>query len=207
MKKINIAKIVWVGALFLGLIVILVMVMDYKIHYQYKSRNKIYFYECSGNLCVTEVKDDDKLMYSYYDCEYEMCPIYKKEIGDSYVVLTEGDSNILFDYRDSKVISRDYDDYQLLNNNYIIVIEGNKQGVINKNNEVVVSISYEQLGYAKDDYLIGYNLNAIIAMNDKKYGIISLKDGSIIEEFKYSEEDVDTLLSLLNDENASIDSN
>lgn len=204
MKKINIAKVVWVMALFLWLVVILIMVMDYKIHHQYKSRNKIYFYECSGELCVTEVENGNKLMYSYYDCGYEKCPTYKKKLGDSYVVLTEGDSNILFDYRTSEIISREYEDYQLLNNNYIIVNNSGKYGVINTDNKVVVSISYEQLGYVKDDYLIGYNLRAIIAEKRGKYGIVSLKDGSVIEEFNYNEEDVDTLLNFLNGESASI---
>ena len=40
-KEINIARIVWVSCIFLLLITILIMVMDYKINYQYKVENKL----------------------------------------------------------------------------------------------------------------------------------------------------------------------
>ena len=204
-RKINIAKITWIMALFLELVIILIMVMDYKIHYQYQTINKIYFYECSGTLCVTEVKDDDHLMYSSYECGYEDCPTYKKELGDTYVILTEEKNSILFDYRKGEVISNKYDDYQPLNNNYFIVTKNNLQGIINMEDKLTVSLNYDQLGYKKDSNLIGYTLNSIIAKTDDKYGIISLKDGTLIEEFKYSEEEIETLLKKLNTENTSIE--
>lgn len=200
MKKINIAKTIWVLSIFLVLIVILIAVMDYKINFEYKIKNKLYFYECDGNLCVTEVKDDKKLLYSKYECGYEECPIFKSELDDTYVILEDEDNNILFNYRDSKVISNNYDDYQFINNNYIIVTNANYQGIIDINNNLTVPTIYNKLGYIKEDYLIGYNLNYIIAQKDDLYGIVSIKNGTITEELKHKEEEINILLDIINKE-------
>lgn len=173
------------------------MVIDYKVHYQYLTLSKIYFYECSGNLCVTEVKDNSMLLYSTYDCGYNDCPIYKKNIGDDYALLEGEQSNILYNYREGKIISKDYDDYEFINNDYIIVKKNNLVGVINKDNKVSVPIIYEELGYRSEEYLIGYNINSILAKKDNKYGIISFKDGSIIEDIIKPEEEIESLLKIL----------
>lgn len=207
MKKINIAKITWISCIFLGLIVILIMVMDYKIHYQYKTINKIYFYDCDGTLCVTEVKDDEHLMYSQYECGHDECPIFKSELNDTYAILNAKDNSILFNYRNGKVISADYTDYQLLNNNYLIVTKEQYQGIINMNNEITVPLNYEQLGIIKENSLTGYNLSTIIAKKDNKYGLISLKNGNIIEPLKHEETEIDNLLKLLNEETNSLTAN
>ena len=205
MKRINFARIIWITCLFLVLIIILVMVMDYKIHYQYLTHNQLYFYECNSNLCVTEVKDNNNLMYSYYDCGYELCPVYKKNIADDYVLLEQQErENILYDYRQGKVISQDYEDYQFISNNYILVSKNNLQGIIDIQNKVVVKVSYQQLGIPKEGYLTGYQIPFIIAKKDNKYGIISLKDEKIIEEFRYTEEELDQLTQTLKDSIAKI---
>ena len=49
-KKINVYKIMWVSSIFLFLIVVLIMVMDYKINYEYlpESNSKLYFYQCDN---------------------------------------------------------------------------------------------------------------------------------------------------------------
>lgn len=200
MKKSNIARLVWVTSIFLELFVILVMVVDYKVHYQYLTIHKLYFYECTGTLCVTEVKDDEHLLYSAYECGYEDCPTYKKEIGDTYVLLTEGNDCILYDYRTGTVISRDYDDYLFINNDYLIVTKNGLQGIINIENQLIVSSDYEQIGYFQDEYLIGYNVSSIIAKKDDQYGIISFKTGKIIEPFKYDEANINELLEILKKE-------
>lgn len=207
MKKINKARVAWVLSLFIGLIIILIMIMDYKIHYQYQTKNKIYFYECSGKLCVTEVEDDSHLLYSNYDCGQNDCPIYTKELEDTYAILTAKDTSILYNYREGKLISSDYDDYQILNNNYLLVTKDKYQGIINLNNELKVPLNYDQLGITKDNYLTGYNLNFIIAKKDDKYGLISIKNGIIVEPFDYEETEIDNLLKILNDENTSLASN
>ena len=88
-RKINIYKIMWVSSIFLFLIVVLIMVMDYKINYEYLpvSNSKLYFYKCDNELCTTEVEDKDKEIYSAYDCWYEACPVYKSNVNDDYVLL------------------------------------------------------------------------------------------------------------------------
>lgn len=200
MKKINIPKIVWILSIFLILIIILIAVMDYKINYEYKIKNKLYFYECDGNLCVTEVEDEEKLLYSKYECGYLECPVFKSQMDDNYVILEENDNSILFNYRQNKVISKNYNDYKFLNNNYIIVTKDNYQGIIDIDNNLTVMVSYDSLGYMKEEYLMGYNLNNIIAKKNNLYGIISIKNGTIIEEIKYKEEEIDTLLNIINNE-------
>lgn len=200
MKKINLARIIWVTSLFLLLIVILLMVMDYKIHYQYLTNHKLYFYECDGSLCVQEVKDNDKLMFSYYDCGYEECPVYVKNIEDSYALLNQGETAILYDYRKGKTISQEYETYQFINQNYIIVTLHNYKGVINLKNEIMLNLEYEELGIQTNDYLTGYNLSYMIAKKNGKYGIISFKDGSVLEDFKYEEAEINNLLEILKEE-------
>ena len=95
-RKINVARIVWVGCLFLLLIIILLMVMDYKINYQYLEKNYLYFYECDTEMCVTSVKDKEKILFSSYDCGYEDCPDYKRNVFDDYVLLNKGNEYILY---------------------------------------------------------------------------------------------------------------
>lgn len=199
MKKINFAKCIWVLSIFLVLIVILIAVMDYKINYEYKTKNVLYFYECDGRLCVTEVEDDEHLLYSKYECSYDECPIFVSEFEDNYAILDSKDSKILYNYRKGKVISNSYDNYNFLNNNYLIVTKGDYHGIIDFDNKIVVSLIYEELGYIKDDYLVGYGLNYIVAKKDGKYGIISLKNEEIIEEFIYEETNIDDVLNVLNE--------
>ena len=199
MKHKNIARIVWVTALFLLLILLLLMIMNYKIYYQYLTHANLYFYECADNLCISEVKDDSKLIYSIYDCGYEACPTYKKSIDDDFALLNKENKavNILYNYRTGTILSEDYETYQFINNDYIIVSINNFYGVIDKNNQVTVELAYQQLGYQDNNYLTGYSVDTIIAKKDNKYGIISFKTGEIIEDFKYEDQNIEQLLQLL----------
>lgn len=197
MKKIKVARVVWIVCLFLFLIVVLLMVMDYKINYQYLSHNYLYFYECDGELCVTSVKDNQKLLYSSYDCGYLDCPIYKRSISDSYALLNEENRVLLYQYRDGNVISDSYDNYEMIDNKYIIVQKSNLYGIIDVSGKEIVKPIYEDMGLHNNGYLLGYGVNGIIAMKNGKYGIISYKDGKMLEDFKYTNEMIDTLLDLL----------
>jgi len=197
MKKLNIPKIIWISSIFLTLILILLLIMNYKINYEYLTYNYLYFYECEGNnLCVSEVKDSSKLIFSKYDCGYNSCPKYIKQLEDDYVIL-ESNTNqyILYNYRTSTIISNKYKDYQLINNNYIIVTNANnKKGIINLEDKIIVNNIYDEIGYNQEEYLSGYNLNNILVKKDDLYGIISFKDGKIIEEIKYTKDNLNTLL-------------
>lgn len=197
MKKINWAKFIWVSAIFLELVVILVMVMDYKIHYQNKKNNQIYFYENEGLLNVTEVANDDYLMYSIYDCGYEECPTLKAEIGDSHVVLVKDNNNILFNYKEGKVISDGYDDYKVLSNNYVIVVKNELQGLIDSNNKLKIGVKYDELGSKGADTILGYNLNYILVRDKDKYGIVSIKDGTVVEPIEHNVIELEDLLRMI----------
>ncbi len=204
MKKRNWGRVIWVTALFLLLIVILLMVMDYKIHYQYLTPKRLYFYECDGNLCVTEVEDETKLMYSKYECPEEECPIFKGEIGDEYALLENKNTKkvILYNYRSGQMISDQYEHYIMIDSKHIIVLLGNNQGIITEDNKIIVPVQYEQIGYEQDGVLLGYNFQYIIAKKNGKYGIVSYKDGTIIEDFQYTDENINSLLEKLKEEPA-----
>ena len=192
-KKIPIFRVIWIVCLFLLLIVILLMVMDYKINYQYSSHNMIYFYECSSNLCVTNIPDDDKILYSSYDCGYDDCPMYKKEIGDDYVLI----GDILYNYRKGIVIGKSYDDYEFIDNRYVIVKKGDLYGIIDIDGKEIVKPIYEEIGIHGNDFLSGYQVGSIIVKKNSLYGIISYKDGKLVEEFKYKDENLEELINIL----------
>lgn len=193
-RKINVARIVWVVSLFLLLIVILLMVMDYKINYQFLKHDYLYFYECEETICVTNVKDNSKKLLSKYDCEYENCPSYKKTISDEYALLEKDTTNILYNYKKNTIISTDYDDYEIIAGKYIIVKSNELYGVITTDNKVIISPTYNEIGLHNNNYLTGYNEELIIAKKKDKYGIISFKTGEIKEEFKYSEDKLQELI-------------
>ena len=134
MSKINVARITWVVSLFLLLIVILLMVMDYKINYQYANMKKLYFYDCDGNICTSEVKDDNKNYISIYDCD-DTCPVFKKVIFDNYILLVKDNLQILYNYTDGLVIGNQYDEYEFVGNDYIKVGKSNHYGIIEVDNK------------------------------------------------------------------------
>ena len=198
--NINIYRIIWVTGLFLLLIVILLMVMDYKINYQYLTKNYIYFYDCDGSVFTARVKDgisQDKL-YSVYSCEYDNCPTIKKVVNENYVILSKDNKNILYNFMKQKVISDSYEDYQVLSDKYIIVIQNNYKGMIDNDNNIIISTLYDDIGYYKDGVLIGYNLKNIIVKKNNLYGIVSMEDGKIVEKVEYKEEEVEELLNIIN---------
>ena len=198
-RKINIFRIIWVTGVFLLLITILLMVMDYKINYQYLEENYLYFYNCNNSVCTARVKDGitNSNLYSTYECGYEQCPTIKEVIEDSYVILEHENKNILYDFINDKIISDEYEEYISILDNYFIVTKNNYQGMIDKDNKMVINVSYDQLGYEKDGLLLGYDLGKIIAKKNDLYGIISIKDGSIIEKIETTEEDIENLLQMI----------
>lgn len=198
-KKNKIAKKIWITSIFLELIVILIMIIDYKINYQYLTKNKLYFYECIDDLCVTEIENKEHITYSIYNCEYEECPIYIKKLDDNHVLLRENNNHILYRYRTGEIISKDYDYYQILNSKYIIVTKNNKKGIINYENDLIIETIYEEIGYMQNGYLTGYNLNQIIVKQNEKYGIISYKNGEIIKNITEPIENIDKLLKIINE--------
>jgi len=199
-KKVNIFKIIWITGIFLILITILIIIMDYKINYQYLTKNNLYFYNCNSSVCTAQVKDgiSKNDLYSTYKCGYETCPSIKKVLEDSYVILKKDNKYILYDFMNNKKISDSYDDYKFINEKYIIVTKNNYQGLIDIENNILINISYQQLGYYQDDLLLGYNIQNIIVKKNNLYGIVSIKEEKIIEEIKETEEDIEELLNIIN---------
>lgn len=196
-RKINVARIVWVVCLFLFLILVLLMVMDYKINYQYLRHNELYFYECDGELCVTQIEDSQKSVIATFDCGYDACPQYKRVISDNFVLLDDGGQFILYSYKNDSIISKDYDDYEFIDGRYIIVKKGSVYGIIDINNKVIVSPNYDEIGIHSSGYLTGYSVNEIVVKKNDKYGLISFKDGKLIENFKYDEDHLDELIDIM----------
>ncbi len=195
LKKINIPHTIWIISIFALLITILIMVMDYKINYEYNNdvnKRIIYFYDCNGEVCTSETKNNNKKAYSEYIC-YTKCPKFKKIIEEDYALLQNNEGYILYNYKEGKKIAEGYEEYKFINTNYIIVKKNKLEGVIDAENNITVPINYTQVGYYKNKILTGYNTAEIIIRSDKSYGIINYKTGEIVEELKYTEEDLNTL--------------
>lgn len=191
-------RITWITCLFLILLISLALIVHYKINYEYLNYNYLYFYECDGNLCMSNIKDNSKLIYSEYKCGYDACPSYVKKIKDEYVLLKKDTEYMLYNYRTSSIISSKYEEYEFINSNYIIVTTKLQKGIIDLKNNNITGMIYDDIGIKNNEYLSGYNLNNIIVKKDNLYGIISFKTGEIIEEIKYSEAELNYLLDILN---------
>ena len=198
MKKINIPKVIWVSSIFALLITILIMIMDYKINYEFNSddTNKIYFYNCDGELCTTRTENKKKKAYSEYIC-YTTCPEYKGKVNKDYAILKDETGLILYNYKLGIKISEGYDEYKFINQEYIIVTKDKLEGVIDLNNNIIINPEYNQIGYYKNKNLIGYNETNIIIKKENKYGIINYKTGIIVEYINHKEKDINKLLDII----------
>ena len=199
-KKINIPRIIWITGVFMLLIVTLMMIVTYKINYEYLRKNYLYFYNCSDSVCTSLVENEynKEELYSVYECEYDTCPSLLKVLNEDYLILKDNEINILYNYRNGKKITDVYEDYNLINDRYFIVKLNGYEGIIDRDNNIKISISYDELGYKKNDTLVGYSIDKIIVKKDNKYGIISIKTGEIIEKIEHKEKDIDELLKLIN---------
>ena len=195
-EKINIARTIWILSIFALLIVILLMVMDYKINYQYSSENFIYFYKCSDKVCTTNTKNNKKKAYSKYEC-YNICPTYKKTINNDYALLKDDTGYILYNYKLGIKIAEGYDNYVFITDKYIIIEKNKLEGVIDTDNNIIISPEYTKIGYYKNDTLIGYNQESIITKKEDVYGILNYKDGSLVEEFTHKESEINKLLDII----------
>ena len=196
-RRVRVARVVWVVCLFLFLLVILFMVMDYKINYQYLKHSYLYFYECSSDLCVSSVKDSKKDIYSIYDCGYNDCPMYKNKIDDQYAILLMGSKNLLYNYKTGLIILDDYDGYEFIDGKAVIVKKGNYYGIVDINKTIIVNPIYDEIGIHTNEYLTWYSATAIVALKNEKYGAISYKDGKLVEEFEYDASNLEELLTAI----------
>ncbi len=198
MKNKNIYRVIWISCIFLLLIVVLVSIMDYKINHEYEDENYLYFYKCDGNVCTSSVMDSSKELLSRYECRYEECPKYERNLYKDYVLLKESDNSYeLYNYITGDVISAGYDNYNFINDDYIVVSREKKQGIITVKDEVIVNTIYDKIGVIDNNTLTGFNQEYIVALKGDKYGIISYKDGKVKEDFKYQESRLEELLVMI----------
>ena len=162
MKKSNLWHVLWIVGVYAVLVSILYLVVLYKVKWEDKDlRTYLYFYNCQGELCTSQIKTED--YYSSFLCEKDICP-YIADRYDNILVLSDKKREYLFDYINNKTINSSYDYYKISSDGNIIVRDkNNKYGVINSNNEVVIDFNYSYI----NDYANGF----VSYKDNNKYGI------------------------------------
>lgn len=163
-KKNNLLRITWIVGIYATLILIFYLVVVYKVKWEDKDlRTYLYFYNCSNDLCTSTTEQEK--YYGKIVCEDDICPyIYSK--NDEYLVLTNKDNQLLYNYKEDKIISNKYKTYNITSdNNYIVSNSDNKYGVIDKTGEIVLAFNNNKIV----DYKNGY----YTYIDNNKYGIIN----------------------------------
>ena len=160
-NKDNIWHLVWIIGIFVVLISILILVIEYKVKWEDKDLNTyLYFYNCSGQLCTTNEKVTD--YYSKVKCNNKTCP-YIKEKQDNLVILATDTKEYVFDYQNDKIINEYYNKYAFANDYLIVKTEENKYGIIDVSGTVLVTPEYNKIVDYKDGYL-AYSENGKIGI-------------------------------------------
>lgn len=164
MKNNKIYKIVWVSGIYLFLVLLLFLVVEYKVKWEGRDFHKyLYFYDCSGRLCSTDMKPEK--YYSKYLCK-KSCPRIKNIVDDSVVLLEGINNGAIYNYRDGKVINDDYVNYTVLFKNSFIVFNGIKKGIISIDGKIILDFSY--------DDIMPLDTNYVKIKNNNLWGIKSI---------------------------------
>ena len=205
-KKNNFWHLIWVIGVYAILILLLILIVEYKVNWENKDLNTyLYFYKCSGNLCTTNEKIDN--YYSKIKCDNKTCP-YIKEKYNSLVVLADNEKEYIFDYTTDHIINNSYQRYNFVNDYLIVKNNENKYGVISIDGNVLVEPKYNKIIDYKNGYL-AYSENAKIGIVNEEtninikpaYESIVLIDDSIyayLEDNKYYIASYDTELPINN---------
>lgn len=188
---------VWIAGIYIILIIVLYLVVEYKIKYEDGIFFKyLYFYNCSDELCATDKYDDiknDGLVYSIYRYDYNgEIPTYEK-ISDKYLILNDNGNYLYYDYVDGKVVN-DYQEYKNINNEYLIVKNNEKYGIIDIDNNSKLDIKY--------DY-INYGVEIFVAVKDNTLDVLNMDFTSILED-KITINDSDNIKFNLNKDTIDI---
>ena len=157
MQKKNNFKYIWVTGIFLILIIILYLVVEYKVKYEDKViYNYLYFYNCNDNLCVTndldEIKDENSIYSKYLYDNTSDVPSYKY-VKDDFVIIKNSDKYYYYNYVKGTILSS-YQEYIILDNDYLIVKNNDKYGIINIDNEIILEIKYDKVEYIDDEFIV-----------------------------------------------------
>ncbi len=198
LKKVKLSYI-WVTGVYIILIIILYLVVEYKIKYEDGIFfNYLYFYNCNDELCTTNNYDDiknDGLVYSIYRYDYNgEIPTYEK-INNQYLILNDNKNYLYYDYIEGKVVN-DYQEYKNINNEYLIVKNNEKYGIIDIDNNSKLDISYDYIDYIteifitiKNKTLDVFNKDFVSILEDK----ITFTDNDKID-FKFNENTIDVII-------------
>ena len=172
-KKEKLYKIIWITGLYVILIIILWLVIEYKVKWESADLNRyVRFYNCSGSLCTTE--ENITKYYSKLVCSNN-CPRIIEIINDKIAILAINNKELLYNYIDGNIINEEYSEYMKISDELFIVTKDNKKGIINIDGNTILSSIYDDIKEYKDNVLTVNTLN--------KWGIVNLEDGSKIEPF------------------------
>ena len=172
-KKEKLYKIIWITGLYVILIIILWLVIEYKVKWESADLNRyVRFYNCSGSLCTTE--ENITKYYSKLVCSNN-CPRIIEIINDKIAILAINNKELLYNYIDGNIINEEYSEYMKISDELFIVTKDNKKGIINIDGNTILSSIYDDIKEYKD--------NVVTVNTLDKWGIVNLEDGSKIEPF------------------------
>ncbi len=205
-NKMNIWHFTWIVGIYAILVTILILTIQYKVKWENKDLNTyLYFYNCSGHICTTNEKIDN--YDSHFRCEKKVCP-YVKERQDDLFVLTTGEKDYLFDYKNDKTISDEYINYSIMNDGVVVKDNSGKYGIIDFAGQVLIAPYYNKIVDYKNGYLayaengkIGIiNSEKNININPTYEGVRMISDNkyAYLEDGKYYIASYDTELPINN---------
>lgn len=170
-KSSKIWKIVWIGGIYVLLIVILYLIIVYKVEWEDKDLNTyLYIYDCGNDICTSTTSQDN--YYNKVLCENDVCP-YIDEIIDNNLILRTENNSWIYDYVQGKIIDNNYVNYRFIGNNmYVVNDDTGKYGIIDGSGLVLVDLKYDYIDDYKDGY-ISYIKNNLygIANTDMEYNL------------------------------------
>lgn len=202
MKRSNRFTYIWVIGIYLILLIILLLVVEYKVKYEdHTFYNYLYFYKCNNKLCSTdnfEKIEDKSTLLSVYKYNYkDDIPTYEYIVSD-YVLINDNNKYVYYDYVKGEIINN-YSEYRVVKKdniaNYLIVKNETKYGIIDVDNKVVVDFKYDDIIHSNNLFIVkegtGYNIINIedkkILNNNSDYIYI---DSSVIIEIKDNKLDI-----------------
>ena len=185
-KKVNLWHLLWLLGVYAILIVILVMIIEYKVKWESKDLNTyLYFYNCSNNLCTTTTPVSN--YYSSIKCDRKECP-YIKEKENNLVILSLHDKEYVYDYYNDKIINDDFVAYSFSNNSFIIKNDNDKYGIADREGKIIVEAKYNKIiDYRNGIFAYLDNSKVGISKIDKSININpTYEDAMIISDKYYS---------------------
>lgn len=184
LKDLNLWHLLWLLGVYAILIVILVMIIEYKVKWEHRDLNTyLYFYNCSNNVCTTTIPVHD--YYSSIKCDSHECP-YIKEKENNLVILTLHDKDYVYDYYEGQKVNDKYDSYSFSTNSFIVKDKNEKYGIITREGKTLVETKYNRItDYREHIYVYYENSKAGIAKADNSVNIKPTYEEAMILNEKY----------------------